>query len=64
MYLINVLLYPKRDDNMTMSKKFSYWRSDKSWYNYDEETDKFSMAEDAPEKAKESFELWKKKYNE
>lgn len=45
---------------MSANKELLYWRKDKSWYKYDEETDSFTMTDEAPTRAKESFESWKK----
>ena len=45
---------------MTGNTEFYYWRTDKSWYVYDEATNTFSMTELAPERAHKSFELWLK----
>ena len=45
---------------MSGNREILYWRKDKSWYNYNQETDSFSMTNEAPQRAKESFELWKK----
>lgn len=35
-----------------------YWYSNKDWYVLDDENDTFVIREDAPERAKKSFELW------
>ena len=36
-----------------------YWQSNKDWYEIDDEKDTFVIREDAPERAKKSFEMWK-----
>ena len=45
---------------MSANTELLYWRKDKSWYKYDEVTDTYTMVNEAPQRAKESFELWKK----
>lgn len=37
-----------------------YWMSNPAWYKVNEELDRFELTEEAPEKAKKSFELYKK----
>ena len=37
-----------------------YWMTNKKWYKINEELDRFELTEEAPEKAKRSFELFKK----
>ena len=44
---------------MSGNTELLYWRKDKSWYEYDEKTDSYSMTENAPDRAKASFEMWK-----
>ena len=44
---------------MSGNTEILYWRKDKSWYKYDQETDSYSMTDEAPQRAKESFELCK-----
>ena len=46
---------------MTANKEILYWRINKDWYTYDESTGTFSIKDDAPQRAKDSFELWKSK---
>lgn len=36
-----------------------YWIKNKDWFTFDDENDTFQIREDAPEKAKKSFEMWK-----
>ena len=48
---------------MTASKEIKemmYWLSDPSWYRINEETDDFELTDNAPERAKRSFDMWKK----
>ena len=44
-----------------MTKDFNklFWRTNKNWYGFDPSIEDFYLTEDAPEKAKKSFELWK-----
>jgi len=35
-----------------------YWRTNKSWYGFDPSVNDFYLTDDAPERAKKSFELW------
>ena len=44
---------------MTGTQEKLYWRTDKNWYGFDPSTEEFYLTESAPEKAKESFDLWK-----
>lgn len=46
---------------MTANKEILYWRTNEDWYIYDESTGTFSIKDDAPQRAKDSFELWKSK---
>ena len=48
-----------------MSKNLSeivYWRMDKDRYTLSEDKEKFIIKDDAPERAKKSFAMWKKKH--
>ena len=45
---------------MTADKEFMYWRSNKEWYRINRENDCFELTEAAPERARQSFELYKK----
>lgn len=42
---------------MTANKEIMYWMSDPSWYRINEKTGKFELTEEAPERARKSFEL-------
>ena len=44
---------------MSGNTEMLYWRKDKSWYEYNQETDSYSLTEKAPQRARESFEMWK-----
>ena len=46
---------------MTMNKEIFYWQSDKSWYRFDEEQKIIVLTDEAPERARKSFELMKEK---
>ena len=50
---------------MTGNKESVYWASDPSWYRVNEETDEFELTENATERAKVSFDMWRnpEKYN-
>lgn len=45
---------------MTANREFMYWCSNKEWYRINEEKDCFELTDKAPERAKQSFELYKK----
>lgn len=36
------------------------WMNNKDWYYIDEEYDRYVLTDKAPEKARQSFNLWKK----
>ena len=44
---------------MNRNSEVMYWQSNKDWYEIDDEKDTFVIREDAPERAKKSFEMWK-----
>lgn len=44
---------------MSGNTELLYWYKDESWYEYNEENDSYTLTENAPERAKASFELWK-----
>ena len=44
---------------MTANKEILYWRSDESWYEYDEDKKEYTLTSLAPERAIKSFELMK-----
>lgn len=44
---------------MTANKEFMYWRENKNWYRINYEKDCFELTEQAPERARKSFELYK-----
>lgn len=46
---------------MTANREVLYWRQDKNWYTFDSKTSTFSIRDDAPQRAKDSFALWKDK---
>lgn len=46
---------------MTANREVLYWRQDKNWYTFDSKTSTFSIRDDAPQRAKDSFALWKAK---
>lgn len=45
---------------MTTDKELFYWQENPDWYELDEDSDNVTLSKDAPEKAKKSFEKWKK----
>lgn len=44
---------------MSANTELLYWRKNKSWYKYNQETDSYYLTEEATQRAKESFEMWK-----
>ena len=44
---------------MSGNTELLYWYEDESWYEYNEETDSYTLTDEAPERAKASFEMWK-----
>ncbi len=44
---------------MSGNTELLYWRKDESWYKYDQKTDSYTLTNEAPQRAKESFEMWK-----
>ncbi len=44
---------------MTANMEFMYWRTNKEWYTINREKDCFELTEQAPERARKSFELYK-----
>ena len=51
---------------MTANKESSYWASNPAWYRINKEKDSFELTDEAPERARISFEMWKntKKHSE
>lgn len=45
---------------MNRNTEIMYWHSNPDWYKRDYERDEFVLLDSAPERAKKSFELWKK----
>lgn len=45
----------------TADKEFVYWKSDKNWYKINREKDRYELTELAPERARKSFEEFKKR---
>ena len=45
---------------MTMNSEPMYWHKNKEWYYIDREKDCFVLTDAAPERARQSFELYKK----
>ena len=41
------------------NREILYWRKDESWYKYDKSRKMYELTDKAPQRAKESFELWK-----
>lgn len=37
-----------------------YWRKNKNWYTINEKEDRYELTDKAPERARRSFEMWKK----
>lgn len=45
---------------MKRKSELLFWRSEKSWYSFDKESNSYVLTDKAPERAKKSFEAWKK----
>lgn len=45
---------------MTANMEPMYWRTDKSWYRINHEKDCFELTDAAPERARKSFEMYRK----
>ena len=48
---------------MTLNSEGMYWHKNKAWYYIDREKDCFVLTDAAPERARKSFELYKKANN-
>ncbi|MEF2767732.1 MAG: hypothetical protein U0O05_08490 [Dorea phocaeensis] len=46
---------------MTADREFMYWKTNDSWYRINYEKDCFELTEEAPERARKSFELYKER---
>ena len=44
---------------MSANKESVYWQQNEDWYTNSEDGKSIVIKEDAPERAKKSFELWK-----
>ena len=44
---------------MTAARESAYWASNPDWYRINKETDEFELTDEAPEKARISFDMWK-----
>ena len=42
---------------MTANREIMYWHSNPDWYIYDESKDEYRIKDDAPERAKISFDM-------
>ncbi len=42
---------------MTKNREFMYWHTNPDWYVYDENEDTYTIKDDAPERAKISFDM-------
>lgn len=45
---------------LSINTEIMYWRKNKLWYRYDEKKDIFELTDEATDRAKASFEMWKK----
>ncbi len=45
---------------MTANSEPMYWSKNEEWYIFDEENDRIVLLPSAPERAKKSFEMYKK----
>ena len=48
---------------MNGNTEILYWRTNKEWFFIHKELDRFELTNMAPERAKISFEMWKKLNN-
>jgi len=44
---------------MTGLNEKMYWRTNRNWFKYNSKTDDFYLTDDASDRAKRSFDLWK-----
>ena len=44
---------------MNANKESTYWASNPAWYRINKDTDEFELTDEAPERARKSFEMWK-----
>jgi len=42
---------------VTANTEVFYWTTNKGWYRFNSETQKFELTDEAPERARKSFEL-------
>lgn len=45
---------------MTANREIMYWHSNKEWYKINKEKDCYELTDKAPQRAVESFEMYKK----
>ena len=45
---------------MTLNSEAMYWHTNKAWYYIDKEKDCYVLTDAAPERARKSFELYRK----
>jgi len=45
---------------MSANKESVYWKQNKDWYSESDDGKEFIIKDDAPDRAKKSFELWLK----
>ena len=43
---------------MTANKEMRYWQTQEEWYVHDEATNTFTLKEGAPERVKNSYQMW------
>ncbi len=48
---------------MNGNTEILYWRTNKNWFTINCELDRYELTDAAPERAKKSFEEWKKLNN-
>ena len=44
---------------MTANMELFYWRTNPDWYTREKCSDEFELTDEAPERARKSFALWK-----
>lgn len=44
---------------MNANRESTYWASNPAWYRINKATDQFELTDEAPDRAKKSFAMWK-----
>jgi len=48
---------------MTADKEYMYWHTNRDWYEESNDKYIFKLTDKAPERARKSFEMWKRANN-